>query len=118
MGTSSEEDHKKSGARRTVSDITKRSLSCGDMHVTNGGRILRRSDKLRSCGVSDGCTIQVTSRIRGGGRHKDKSKAEKKQGASQERDESGSGTENKRVTGVQRFRRIKRRRNKSRVRSK
>ena len=40
------------------------------MYVTSGGRFLGRSDKLRSCGVSDGCTIQVTSRVRYGGRHK------------------------------------------------
>ena len=53
--------------------------------MTSGGRVLRRSDKLRSCGVSDGYTIQVTSRMRGGGRHKDKkSKAEKKQVTRQE----------------------------------
>ena len=55
------------------------------MYVTNGGRILRRCDRLRSCGVSDGCTIQVTSRMRGGGGHKDKkNKAEKKQAVSHE----------------------------------
>ena len=53
------------------------------MHVTSGGRVLRRSDGLRSCGVSDGCTIQVMSRMRGGGRHK-KSEAEKKQVRKQE----------------------------------
>ena len=42
--------------------------------------------KLKSCEVTDGCTIQVTSRMRGGGRHKDKrSKAETKRGI----DESG-----------------------------
>ena len=42
------------------------------MYVTSGGRVLRRGDKLRSCGVYDGSTVQVVSRIRGGGRHKDK----------------------------------------------
>ena len=43
-------------------------------------RVRRRSDELRSCGVVDGSTVQVVSRMRGGGRHKDKkSKAEKKQ---------------------------------------
>ena len=40
--------------------------------------------KLKSCEVTDGCTIQVMSRLRGGGKHKDKkSKAEKKQVTSQ-----------------------------------
>ena len=42
-----------------------------------------RSEKLKSCEVTDGCTIQVMSRMRGGGKHKDKkSKVEKKQTAS------------------------------------
>ena len=63
-----------------VDDIVKK-IPISD--VTSGGRILRRSDKLESCEVRDGCTIQVTSRMRGGGKHKEKkSKAEKKQAAS------------------------------------
>ena len=37
-----------------------------DMYVTCGGRILREDDKLKSCGVRDGSTVQVTSRMRGG----------------------------------------------------
>ena len=45
--------------------------------MTLYGRVLKRSEKLKSCEVTDGCTIQVTSRMRGGGKHKDKkSKAE------------------------------------------
>ena len=49
------------------------------------GKVLRRNEKLKSCGVTDGCTIQVTSRMRGGGKHKDKkSKVEKKQVTRQE----------------------------------
>ena len=51
-----------------------------DVHVMCEGRILRKSDKLKSCGVRDGSTVQVTSRMRGGGKHKDKKgKEEKKQ---------------------------------------
>ena len=65
-----------------VSDVMKPIPSGGDM---SGGNVLRSSDKLRSYGVSDGCTIQVTSRMCGGGRHKDKkSKAERKQLTSEE----------------------------------
>ena len=47
--------------------------------MTTQRRVLRRSEKLERCGVTDGCMIQVTSRMRGGGgRYKDKkSKAEK-----------------------------------------
>ena len=53
------------------------------MYVTSGGRILKRSDKLKSCEVRDGSMIQVMSRMRGGGKHKDKkSKVDKKQAAS------------------------------------
>ena len=38
-----------------------------DVYVTSGGRILRGSDKLKSCGVRDGSAVQVMSRMRGGG---------------------------------------------------
>ena len=49
------------------------------------GKVLRRGEELRRCGVSEGNVVQVVSRMRGGGRHKDKkSKAEKKQAASRE----------------------------------
>ena len=69
-----------------VDDIVKKiPISDQDVNVTSGGRILRRSDKLESCQVRDGSTIQVTSRMRGGGKHKDKkSKVEKKQVMRQE----------------------------------
>ena len=44
------------------------------------GRILGKSDELKSCGVRDGSTVQVVSRMRGGRKHKDKKgKEEKKQ---------------------------------------
>ena len=69
-----------------VDDIVKKiPISDQDVFVTSGGRILRTSDKLESCEVRDGSTIQVTSRMRGGGKHKDKkSKVEKKQFMRQE----------------------------------
>ena len=35
-----------------------------DVYVTSGGRILRGSDKLKSFGVRDGSTVEVTSRRR------------------------------------------------------
>ena len=48
--------------------------------MTMQGKVLRTSERLKSCGVTDGCTIQVTSRMRGGGKHNNKkSKEEKKQ---------------------------------------
>ena len=69
-----------------VDDIVKKiPISDRDVYVTNGGRILRRSDRLGGCEIRDGSMIQVTSRMRCGGRHKDKkSKVEKKQVTRQE----------------------------------
>ena len=55
-----------------VEDVMKRIQSDEDAYVTMQGKVLRRDEKLRSCGVTDGCTVQVTSRLRGGGKHKDK----------------------------------------------
>ena len=40
-----------------------------DVCVTSGGRILRKGGKMKSCGVRDGSTVQVTSRMRG--KHKE-----------------------------------------------
>ena len=59
------------------------SKSDRDVYVTSGGRILKGSDKLKSCEVRDGSTVEVMSRMRGGGKHKDKKcKVDKKQAAS------------------------------------
>ena len=33
------------------------------------GKVLSGNEKLKSCEVTDGCTIQVMSRMRGGGKH-------------------------------------------------
>ena len=38
--------------------------------------------KLKSCEVRDGSTVEVTSRMRGGGKHKDKKSKAEKQAAS------------------------------------
>ena len=60
-------------------------ISDRDVYVTSGGRTLRRNDKLESCEVRDGSILEVTSRMRRGGRHKDKkNKVEKKQVMKQE----------------------------------
>ena len=64
-----------------VEDVMRRIQNDEDAYVTLHGRVLKRGEKLKSCEVTDGCTIQVTSRLRGGGKHKDKrSKADTKQG--------------------------------------
>ena len=78
-----------------IEDVIRRIPNGEDVYVTMHGRTLKRSEKLNSCGVSDGCTIQVTSRMRGGGKHKDKkSKIEKKHA------ESGKTLEQKFVEEV------------------
>ena len=47
------------------------------------GKDPEKSDKLKSCADRHGSTVQVTSRMRGGGKHKDKkNKEEKKRSAS------------------------------------
>ena len=54
-----------------------------DVYVTYKGKVLKRNEELRSCGVSDGCTVQVIDRKRGGGKYRNKkNKAEKKTTAS------------------------------------
>ena len=64
-----------------VEDLMRRIQKDEDVYVTMHGRVLKRSESLKSCEVTDGCTIQVTDRLRGGGRHKDKrSRAETRQG--------------------------------------
>ena len=64
-----------------VEDVMRRIQNDEDAYVTLHGRVLKRGEKLKSCEVTDGCTIEVTSRLRGGGKHKDKrSKADTKQG--------------------------------------
>ena len=55
-----------------VEDVMRQVQKDEDVYVTMHGRVLRRNEKLKRCGATDGCTIQVTSRLRGGGKHKDK----------------------------------------------
>ena len=54
-------------------------------------------EEVRSCGVSEGSRVEVTSRMTGGGRHKDKKKkAEQKRSVSPVKSEQTRG-ETKRV---------------------
>ena len=60
-----------------VREVARRVLRGGseddqDVYVMSDGRVLQVSDDLRSCGVRDGCTMQVVRRLRGGGRSKGK----------------------------------------------
>ena len=75
-----------------VEDVMRRIQNEEDVYVTLHGRILKRGEKLRSCEVTDGCTIQVTSRMRGGGKYKDKkSKIEKERSGSPKKIEQAHG---------------------------
>ena len=57
-----------------VSDVAQRSVCCNesDVYVTSGGLMLRRNEEMRSCGVSAGSTVEVTSRMRGGGKEQNR----------------------------------------------
>ena len=55
-----------------VEDVMRRIQNDEDAYVTMHGRVLEKGERLKSCGVTDGCIVQVTSRLRGGGKHKDK----------------------------------------------
>ena len=70
-----------------------------DAYVTLHGRVLKRSEKLKRCGVTEGCAIQVTNRLRGGGRHKVK---KSKESAKTERREHREDRKDGEVEGVAR----------------
>ena len=54
-----------------------------DVYATGEGRMLSKDDEMKSCGVRDGSTVYVTSRMRGVGEHKEKkNNAEKRRNAS------------------------------------
>ena len=55
-----------------VDDVMRQVQKDEDVYVTMHGRVLRRNEKLKSCGATDGCMIEVTNRMRGGGKRKDK----------------------------------------------
>ena len=61
-----------------VEDVMRQIQKDEDVYVTMHGKVLRRDEKLKSCEVTDGCTVEVTSRMRGGGKHKDKKGKEEK----------------------------------------
>ena len=67
-----------------IQDVVRRGMgySKHDVYVTCEGRMLNENAELKSSEVRDGSTVRVVSRLRGGGRHKEKkSKGEKKRAA-------------------------------------
>ena len=82
-----------------VEDVLRQVQNDEDVNVTMHGRMLKKSERLKSCGVTDGHTIQVTSRLRGGGKHKDKKgqkerkRAVKPKGPEQESEEEPKSDE-------------------------
>ena len=88
-------------------DVAKKILRTGsesdqDVYVTIGGRVLKGSEELGSCGVRDGSTVQVVRRLRGGGRHKDKKSRQRRSKPRAQRNESRSARAKRRATKVQR----------------
>ena len=83
-----------------VEDVVRQAQKDEDVYVTMQGKVLRRDEKLRSCGVADGCTIQVTSRLRGGGRSKNKTAGEKKKKSPKKVEQNDRSTEEKNLTEV------------------
>ena len=76
-----------------VDDIVKKiPISDHDVYVTSGGRILKGSDKLKSCEVRDGSTVEVTSRMRGQGQEEQSGEETRHEaGATEKRGSSDSG---------------------------
>ena len=84
-----------------VEDVMRQVQKDEDVYVTMHGRVLGRNEMLKSCGVTDGCTIQVTSRMRGGGKHKDKKgQKERKRGTKPKGPEQKSEEEENRKVMV------------------
>ena len=63
-----------------VEDVIRQVQKGEDVYVTMQGKVLRRNEKLKSCGVTDGCTIQVTQDAR-----RRKTQGQKKQGGHEAR---------------------------------
>ena len=88
-----------------VGDVVRRipsSACCNkrDVYVTCEGRVSRRRDELKNFEIRDGSTMHVTSRLRGGGKQKDKkSEDEKKQAASTKKPEQKFEEETKNDEG-------------------
>ena len=83
-----------------VGDVVRR-VACDserDAFVVFERRVLRRSDEMKGCGISDGGTLQVMSKVRGGRRHKNKTRQrERKKDTCQRRPEQKSDEEPKNV---------------------
>ena len=84
-----------------VEDVLRQVQNDEDVYVTMHGKMLKRSERLMSCGVTDGCMIQVTSRLRGGGKHKEKKARRKRSEQRNQRDQNRSRRKNRRETKVQ-----------------
>ena len=80
-----------------VSDMMKRIPDGGDMYLTSGGRVLRGSDELRSCGVREGSTVQVVRRLRGGGSNKSKTAGERKKKSPKKVEQNDQSTKEERL---------------------
>ena len=83
-----------------VEDVLRQVQNDEDVYVTMHERMLKKGERLKSCGVTDGCTVQVTSRLRGGGKHKDKKGQKERKRAVKPKGPEQKSEENQRVMKV------------------
>ena len=82
-----------------VEDVVRQIPSSEDMYVMMHGRVLKRSEMLKSCGVIDGCTIHAMSRMRGGGRSKNKAASERKKKSPKRVEQDDQNTKEENLPG-------------------
>ena len=79
----------------TVEDVVRHFPNSEDVYVTLHGKVLKRSERLKNCGVTDGCTVHVTNRLRGGGRNKSKTPGGGKKKSPMKVEQNDQGTREK-----------------------
>ena len=89
-----------------VDDVIRRVQNDEDVYVTMHGRVLKRGEKLKSCEVADGCKIQVTSRLRGGGNTRTRGARQRRTKPQARGHQSRSSRRKQRVSKVQRLRSV------------
>ena len=74
-----------------VEDLMRRIQKDEDVYLTMHGRVLKRSERLKSCEVTDGCTIQVTDRLRGQAQGQEEQSGEETGHEPESSEQRGSG---------------------------
>ena len=74
-----------------VEDLMRRIQKDEDVYLTMHGRVLKRSERLKSCEVTDGGTIQVTDRLRGQAQGQEEQSGEETGHEPESSEQRGSG---------------------------